>query len=180
MNTWHRILPILAKPTKTPLSNLVAELADALLNYSKVHHRLCLRSSNQNPHRNEEDENDSSFLQLQQLLSKDALHVVHFIKRANPQLKQELMHRKFIPSHYFAYNTTNSDMEGGVVIPMHPMVVNVRARRLTNDGMPGAAKLCRTHPQRLHGNWGFDQEALLAIVVWEDACGRCLVWGWLE
>ena len=37
-----RILPKLATLTRTPLANLVAEMADAILNYSVVHHRLRL------------------------------------------------------------------------------------------------------------------------------------------
>jgi len=137
------ILPTLAKLTKTPLSDLVAESADALLNYSEAHHRLRLRSHHltnttiTNYDVNKDD--SSSSLQLQQLLANDARLIIHYIERVNPEFNFQLMRRKFVPRHYFSY----SDSEGGMsMIPLHPAVVNVRARLITDDGMPHVSRMC--------------------------------------
>ena len=80
----NRVLAKLAKVTNTPLSNLVAEVADSLMLYSKVYQGL--RSNQGSKDINGEDVSH---------LINGALQVVSFIEKADPQLILQLASQKF-------------------------------------------------------------------------------------
>jgi len=112
--------------TNTPLSNLVAEVADSLMLYSKVYQGL--RSNQGSKDINGEDGSH---------LINDALQVVSFIEKADPQLTLQLASQKFIPSQYYSPGIDSS------TAPVHPIVIYTRALLFANS-LVQASKLCRT------------------------------------
>jgi hypothetical protein len=127
-----RILAKLATLTRTPLANLVAEIADAIMNYSVVYNRLRLPLK---INTDQDNESDKSFLQQQNHVVCDAQHVVDFMEKANPQLKDQLINRKFVPGQYFSST-------GSLSAPPHPVVIYTRALIALNK-LPEVSKLCR-------------------------------------
>ena len=121
----NRVLAKLAKVTNTPLSNLVAEVADSLMLYSKVYQGL--RSNQGSKDINGED--------VSRLIN-DALQVVSFIEKADPQLTLQLASQKFIPSQYYSPGIDSA-------APVHPIVIYTRALLFANS-LVQASKLCRT------------------------------------
>ena len=115
----------MAKVTNTPLSNLVAEVADSLMLYSKVYQGL--RSNQGSKDINGED--------VSRLIN-DALQVVSFIEKADPQLTLQLASQKFIPSQYYSPGIDSA-------APVHPIVIYTRALLFANS-LVQASKLCRT------------------------------------
>ena len=126
----YRVLTQLAKLTTTPLANLVAEIADALLNYSTVYHKV----RNQNNKESTSNNEGSVDCPLYQHLVNDAKKVVHFIETAYPQLAVQLRSRKFIPSQYYS--------PGDDSAPLHPIVIYTRAV-LSSNSLPRCSKVCR-------------------------------------
>jgi len=129
------ILSKLATLTRTRLANLVAEIADAILNYSIGSHRLRLHfNTNEDQDDNDDDDDDivdnSAAVLYQQHVSRDADCVIHFIDKANPQLREQLLGRNFIPGQY------NSN-------PPHPMVIYTRALISSNKNSSVVARLLR-------------------------------------
>ena len=120
----NRVLAKLAKVTNTPLSNLVAEVADSLMFYSKVYQGL--RSNQGSKDINGEDVTH---------LINDALQVVSFIEMADPQLILHLASQKFIPSQYYSPGVDSA-------APVHPIVIYTRALLFANS-LVQASKLCR-------------------------------------
>lgn len=125
-----RVLTQLAKLTRTPLANLVAEVADALLNYSTVNHKVRNQTSKEAAIENE----GNAGYPLYQHLVNDAKKVVHFIETANPQLVVQLRSRKFITSQYYS--------PGDDSAPLHPIVIYTRAV-LSSNSLPQCSKVCR-------------------------------------
>ena len=121
----NRVLAKLAKVTNTPLSNLVAEVADSLMLYSKVYQGL--RSNERSKDINGEDVSH---------LINDAMQVVSFIEKADPQLTLQLASQKFIPSQYYSPGIDSA-------APVHPIVIYTRALLFANS-LVQASKLCRT------------------------------------
>ncbi len=115
----------MAKVTNTPLSNLVAEVADSLMLYSKVYQGL--RSNQGSKNINGEDGSH---------LINDALQVVSFIEKADPQLTLQLASQKFTPSQYYSPGIDSAD-------PVHPIVIYKRAL-LFATSLVQASKLCLT------------------------------------
>jgi len=121
----NRVLAKLAKVTNTPLSNLVAEVADSLMLYSKVYQGL----------RSNQGSNDINGEDVSQLIN-DAMQVVSFIEKAYPQLTLQLASQKFIPSQYYSPGIDSA-------APVHPIVIYTRALLFANS-LVQASKLCRT------------------------------------
>ena len=115
----------LAKVTNTPLSNLVAEVADSLMLYSKVYQGL----------RSNQGSNDINGEDVSQLIN-DAMQVVSFIEKADPQLTLQLASQKFISSQYYSPGIDSA-------APVHPIVIYTRALLFANS-LVQASKLCRT------------------------------------
>jgi hypothetical protein len=129
----HSLYPTLAKNTDSPLSGLVSETADTLLNYSDVHHQLHHEASPMS-------DDDA----IQQLMAKDALHVMQFIHKTHPELRRELMRKKFTK---LTFNQSEDDPR------KHPIVTYLRAR-LVSGNLDEGSKLCRT----LESCTGLDKE----------------------
>eukprot|EP00956_Cyclotella_meneghiniana_P043732 scaffold284863_cov93-Cyclotella_meneghiniana.AAC.5 len=117
------VLPMLAKYTNTPLAGLVSETANSLLNYSQVYHQI--------HHETSLSADDEIVAQLR---AKDALKVIQFVNKTNPQLKRELTVRKFTKQ---TCNSTDDDPR------KHPIVTYLRALLETGNLSEGS-KLCRT------------------------------------
>lgn len=118
----------MAKNINCSLAGLVSEIAGTLLDYSDVHHKLHHEASPT------ADDNDV----IQQLMAKDALRVMYFIEKTNPQLRQEVLAKKF---------TTQGDPR------KHPIVTYLRAG-LVSGNLDEGSKLCRT----LESCTGLDKE----------------------
>ena len=116
------------------MANLVGEIADAFLNYSIGSHRLrLLFNTNEDQDDNDDDDDivdNSAAVLYQQHVSRDADYVIHFIDKANPQLKNQLLGGNFIPGQY------NSN-------PPHPMVIYIRALISSNKNSSVVARLLR-------------------------------------
>lgn len=117
------------------MANLVPEIADALLNYSIGSHRLRLHlNTNEDQDDNDDDDDDivdnSAAVLYQQHVTRDADYVIHFIDKANPQLREQLLGGNFIPGQY------NSN-------PPHPMVIYTRALISSNKNSSVVARLLR-------------------------------------
>jgi len=127
-------LTSLAKRVNTPIANLVSEAAEMILNFSEVHHRLQQIKSDGG----DNIDGGTTTPTTTQLIQRDATKVVQFISKANPQLAKEYSNRAFIPNHYFSTEVaSNSELP-----PMHPIVVDIRARLLSGE-VPEVAKICR-------------------------------------
>ncbi|KAL9184732.1 hypothetical protein ACHAXT_012702 [Thalassiosira profunda] len=146
------VLSRLGKLTSTPLPNLVAESADALLNYSEVHHRL--RSQAERPASTAADGENGVDSSLAESLAEDARVIAKYIDKADPQLELQLLRRKFAPA------PSHAAIAPGDPIPLHPMVASVRARLLAGDstkdrtlGLSGVARTCK----RLEDSTGVEE-----------------------
>lgn len=116
-------MPTLAKCISCPLAGLVSETAGTLLDYSDVHHRL-----------HHEDSPMADVDVIQQLMAKDALKVMYFIDKCNPQLRKELSAKKFT-------QLTFDDTEGDPC--KHPIITYLQAR-LVSGNLDEGSTLCRT------------------------------------
>jgi len=132
----------LAKRVNTPIANLVSEAAEMILNFSEVHHRL------QQQYKSDvgNDDEDAATSpppppNTTQLIQRDATKVVDFISKANPQLAKEYSHRTFIPNHFLSTEIITTD-DTELLPPMHPIVVDIRARLLSGK-IRDVAKICR-------------------------------------
>ncbi len=124
-----RILATLANLTKTPLANIVAQIADTISNYSKVYNSL---GPPMNTSKNLDDENNNSSPIQQKRLTRDAQHVVDFMDKANPQLNLQLINRNFIPGQYISPTSAQP----------HPIVTYARVL-LSCDRLKDVCKLTR-------------------------------------
>ncbi|KAL7550950.1 hypothetical protein ACHAWF_014155, partial [Thalassiosira exigua] len=161
----------LAELAGAPLPDLTAQSANALLDYSEVHHRLRLGLGldlDAHPADGGDEIDDEAAEEAESLLSRplaeDARVVVKFVHAADPSLGRMLLSRDFSssasvapsPSSFLAAappaaaraDGATAGAEGGAgpgsaaAVPVRPVATLVRAVLLA-EGSAAAARLCR-------------------------------------
>ena len=120
------LIPTLAKNVNCHLASLVSNTAETLLDYSDANHRL----HHQIPIGAPEAEDDAI---IHQLMAHDAVHIMQFINKTNPQLKRELSNKQFtMQTHNFKEDDPRK----------HPIITYLRAI-LVSGNLDEGSKLCR-------------------------------------